>query len=96
MADVQRAGGVGRDELDHHMAPAGALAAVAHPPAASTSPPRLARRGRQPQVDEAGAGDLERFDTQRCTAGSACSCGHQRLGQSRGFFFSVRASPWPR
>ena len=62
MAEVQRAGRVGRDELDQHPVGPRGLAAEAVPLANDLGDDRLLGGRRQPQVDEAGAGDLERVD----------------------------------
>jgi hypothetical protein len=71
--------------------------AAAEPgPAASTSATTACLRGRlQPQVDEAGAGDLQRA-TQRLHRGLGLQRGDQGLASSRGFFFRLRAAAWPR
>jgi LemA protein len=59
VAHVQRPGGIGRDELDHHAAPGPARAAAeAGAGVQRARDDRAARSGRQAQVDEAGAGDL--------------------------------------
>jgi hypothetical protein len=73
MAHVQRAGGVGRDELDHHLRPLAAGGRSSRAAASTSATTACRARSLQTQVDEAGAGDLQRRSTQRCTAGSACS-----------------------
>jgi hypothetical protein len=100
MAHVQRAGGVGRDELDHHALAAGGLAAEARPRPA----PRdhgLAGAA-QAQVDEAGAGDLERRHPalhRRLACSAATSACASRAGSSSALRASCIAavmarSPW--
>jgi hypothetical protein len=61
MAHVQRAGGVGRDELHHHLAAVGGLAAEACAGGQHLGHHGLLGGGLQAQVDEAGAGDLQRL-----------------------------------
>ena len=61
VAHVQRAGGVGGHEFDHHAAPAGGLVAETLARGQHLGHHGLARGGGQAQVDEAGAGDLERL-----------------------------------
>jgi len=59
MADVQRAGGVGRDELDQHLAVGQGLAAELLALDQHLGHDGLLGLGLEAQVDEAGAGDLK-------------------------------------
>jgi hypothetical protein len=63
VADVQRAGRIGGDELDHHRRRRiGRLQAERRRALQDLGDDALPRRGAQVQVDEAGAGDVDRFD----------------------------------
>ena len=63
MADVQRTGGIGADELDHRArALAGIAAAEPFPLAPDRLQLALPDLTRQPDVEETGAGDLDPLD----------------------------------
>ena len=65
VAGVQRARGVGRDELDHHVDAVARRSERPKPasPAATTSPTTsCSHDGRRSEVDEARAGELDRLD----------------------------------
>jgi hypothetical protein len=59
VADVQRAGRVGRDELDQHAFVARRLEAEARPRLQHRAHDLLLGRRLEPHVDEAGAGDVD-------------------------------------
>jgi hypothetical protein len=90
VAHVQRAGGVGGDELHHHLASAGGWR-----PKRSARGQHLGHHGLfggsgQAQVDEARAGDFQRLHP-ALHRRLLLQRGHQGLGQSRGFFLRLRA-----
>ncbi len=63
MADVQRTGRVGRHELDHHLPPCAARAATEVGTVAQhAADDGTLGSGAQAQVDETGAGNLERLE----------------------------------
>jgi hypothetical protein len=62
VAHVQRAGGVGGDELDHQLLAVGCLAAEALGARQHLGHHGLLGRRLEPEVDEARAGDLHRVD----------------------------------
>ena len=92
VAEVERPGRIGRNELDHdvlasvRVADAEAVGLVQH-----VAHHLLPRAGRQPQVDESRAGDFDRFEQRR----KPVSCTHRgrrsSVATSRGFFFCAFA-----
>ncbi len=94
VAHVQRAGRVGRHELHHHALRRAAARWPNASAAASTSrTTRCLRFGRQPQVDEAGAGDLERLDPALHRGFGAAARRPASAAMSRGALRSALASP---
>ena len=79
MADVQRAGGVGRDELQHHLLAVGRLLPELFTLGQHLVHHTLVGGGREPEVDEARAGNLGLGDEIGCT-GLCHQRGHQLLG----------------
>ena len=79
MAHVQRAGGVGRDELQHHLLAVGRLLPELFTLGQHLVHHALVGGGREPEVDEARAGDLGLGDEIGCT-GLFHQRGHQLLG----------------
>jgi hypothetical protein len=61
MAQVQRPGGVGRDELHHHVPPVGGLRAERRAGSQHFLDDLLLGLGLQLDVEEAGAGDIDRL-----------------------------------
>ena len=86
MADVQRAGGIGRHELQHDLAATGRLPAEVLALCQHLVHHALACRRGEPEIDEARAGDVGLFDegsgTRQGHQGS-----HQRLGHRTGRLF---------
>jgi hypothetical protein len=80
MAQVQRAGGVGRDEFAHQLAAMCRAQAELGAVGQHLGHHGLPRGRLQPQVDEAGAGDLQRVHPLR-HRGLRLQRGHQGGGQ---------------